>query len=365
MTRLDSTRLDSTFDLTLASRNQQQQLLFDLTLTERTMPTDSETRKVLSRYPGHLQPRSPLEFLGNAGGLSGSLLWRFESRIGPLVLRAWPQDVSGTQHLSRIHAWLSELGSLPFVPVPLADQQGTTIQQYKRRIWDLCPWMPGQADLNQPPSPSKLQAGFHTLAKVHQTLARQAVRGPSPGLQARLDELQGLLFGGFQELSEAVEHGAAAELVALAQDWLRLSEVLAPRLLRKIQTGVAQVVPLQPCLRDVRPDHFLFSVDRLTGLVDFGAMGVDCVATDLARLLSEWVPKDRRAEALAAYEAVRPLDPSEAGLIVVFESSAALLGGGRWVRWHFVEHRTFEDPRAVADGLNRGLDRLRTLLLKE
>ena len=68
--------------------------------------------------------------------------------------------------------------------------------------------------------------------------------------------------------------------------------------------------PLQPCLRDARPEHFLFEGDRVSGLVNFGAMGVDCVAGDLARLIGEWLDGDptARAEALAAYERIRPLD---------------------------------------------------------
>jgi homoserine kinase type II len=119
-------------------------------------------------------------------------------------------------------------------------------------------------------------------------------------------------------------------------------------------------VALQPCLRDARPEHFLFSGDRVTGLVDFGAMAIESVAADLARLLSEWVGPDRsaRAEGLAAYTPIRPLDGFELALIDVFEDSAALLGAGRWVRWHFLEGRVFDDPSAVAGGIARGLDRL-------
>src|SRR5439155_6917801 len=95
----------------------------------------------------------------------------------------------------------------------------------------------------------------------------------------------------------------------------------------------------------------------------FGAMAVDLVAGDLARLLAEWLEGDRlaRAEALDAYASIRPLDQHEAALIELFEASAALLGAGRWVRWHFVEGRVFEHPQTVARGLERGLTRLARL----
>ena len=89
-------------------------------------------------------------------------------------------------------------------------------------------------------------------------------------------------------------------------------------------------------------------------------MGLEVVSADLARLMSEWLGPDRlaRVEALDAYAAVRPLDEAESSLIDAFESSAAVLGAGHWVRWHFLEGRAFDDPEAVSRGIVRGLERL-------
>ena len=108
-------------------------------------------------------------------------------------------------------------------------------------------------------------------------------------------------------------------------------------LLEPLGRASSQVIRVQPSLRDARPEHFLFEGERLSGLVDFGAMGVESVAADLARLIGEWLDGDpaARREALAAYERVRPLDPAEARLIDVFETTTALLIGERWVRWHY------------------------------
>jgi homoserine kinase type II len=55
------------------------------------------------------------------------------------------------------------------------------------------------------------------------------------------------------------------------------------------------------------------------------------------------------------------LSESETALIAVFARSAAILGAGHWVRWHFVEGRTFDDPAAVSQGLTRCLERLEKL----
>ena len=98
----------------------------------------------------------------------------------------------------------------------------------------------------------------------------------------------------------------------------------------------------------------------MTGLIDFGAMGIDTVAGDLARLASEWLGDDFRLRSAAfdAYSTVRPLTPDESSLVAVFERSSALLGPAHWVRWHFLEGRVFDDTLAVVRGLERGVARL-------
>jgi homoserine kinase type II len=87
------------------------------------------------------------------------------------------------------------------------------------------------------------------------------------------------------------------------------------------------------------------------------------VAGDLARLLSEWIGPDpkTRAEALDAYASIRRMRECEWTLIGTFDRSAALLGAGHWVRWRYVEGRTFRDHSAVRNGLERGLARLASL----
>lgn len=320
-------------------------------------------KAILSRYPAPSRPMSTPEPLGNAGGASGARLWRFTSGSGPLVLRAWPVDGPTIEALERIHAWLARADPLGFVPVPLPDLSGRTIQQAAGRLWELAPWRPGGPDLGSPPSPRRIEAGFAGLAAFHVRLGGDALPGPSPGLAARRAEIEDWLGGELDRMGEAVGRSGLDPLRAEALAWLAEARRLAPALLEPAQAAAGKVVPLQPCLRDARPDHFLFEGDRLTGLVDFGAMGIETVAGDLARLLLEWVGPDRvgRSAALAAYEAIRPLSPPEAALIAPFEATASLLGGGRWVRWHFLEGRVFDDPAAAASGLRRARQRIASL----
>lgn len=314
----------------------------------------------LWRYPPALHPTAEPEPLGNAGGWSGARLWRYTSRAGLLVARAWPTDGPDEAELETIHGWLARAGGLPFVPVPRPGLDGRTVQVCGGRLWEVAPWMPGRADPSALPDRGRLRAGFAGLAEFHRFLAPGSTRGPSPGLARRLGQLDDLLRGGFSFLGRALDRAPVDPSRDLARRWLDLAQALAPRVRAALPAAALRAVRLQPCLRDARPDHFLFEGDRLTGLVDFGAMGVDAVSADLARLLAEWIGSDlaARAEALAAYETVRPLDSDESALIAPFESSAALLGGGLWVRWHFLEGRRFADPEAVLLGLRRGLERL-------
>ena len=318
-----------------------------------------EWNVVLSRYPAIVRPTSAPEPLGNAGGGSGARLWRFASGRGALVARAWPSDGPGRTDLERIHRWLAETRDLGFVPVPISAMDGRTLQEHAGLLWEVCPWHSGRADMSCPPPRPRLRAGFTALAAFHQVLARHQVRGPSPGLRARLHELNSLTLGGFDVMESAIDRAPAGSGRAPARYWLNLARRAAPRVITPLRRASARVVALQPCLRDARPEHLLFRGERVTGLVDFGAMAIESVAADLARLLAEWVGADRsaRADALDAYSAVRSLDEAESGLLKVFEDSADLLGGGHWARWHFVEGRVFNDPEAVLQGLERGADR--------
>ena len=97
-----------------------------------------------------------------------------------------------------------------------------------------------------------------------------------------------------------------------------------------------------------------------------GEIGSNLYSTPINQLLS---PVGRQIELPGSRPQAMALSPSgrllavsgktaEIVLIDAFEDSAAVLGAGHWVRWHFVEARPFTDPTAVVAGIERGLKRL-------
>jgi homoserine kinase type II len=317
---------------------------------------------ILGRYPAVARPLSEPEALGNAGGLSGARLWRYSAGLGPLVVRAWPPGPDGPtrEALERLHGWLLQVGRIGFVPIPVQDREGRTVQQCGGRLWELSPWMPGAPQPARPPASVHVRAAFAALAAFHQGLAADVHTGQSSGIEARRREVVTLCDRGFDQIDRVLAGAPESHLQSLARKWLDAARPRAPGVLEMLSRTACVLVDLQPCLRDARPEHFLFSGDQVTGLIDFGAMEIESVAADVARLSSDWLGLDitLRAAALAAYASIRPLNESETALVGVFDRSADLLAGAHWVRWHFLEGRSFDDPHAVDRGIARGLERL-------
>src|SRR5262245_54939421 len=79
----------------------------------------SDPAAVLSYYFPQPAMVRRIEPLANAGGWSGSQIWRIELASGEtLCLRRWPSEHPTRERLAFIHAMLNAAAALPFVPVP-------------------------------------------------------------------------------------------------------------------------------------------------------------------------------------------------------------------------------------------------------
>lgn len=136
--------------------------------------------------------------------------------------------------------------------------------------------------------------------------------------------------------------GAAAS--ALAHLTLVHLAARGPALLKELIEVQRVPVPLHFVLRDVWSDHILFTEDRVTGIIDFGAARVDEPATDVARLLGSLEPVDASRWLIGwqAYHAENPhVDVERVRLL---DRVGTLLAAVQWLQWLVIEPRQFAVP---------------------
>ncbi|MEN6498759.1 MAG: phosphotransferase [Thermoguttaceae bacterium] len=327
--------------------------------------SDCDHLRVLTTYPDDFCPVQ-VEAWRAGEGFSGARFWRVTTKWSPLCLRRWPPGSPSVEDLEFIHAVLRHVAGSGFrlIPVPYPNRQGETCVRYGDYLWELSPWLPGCPDFRETPSVERLRAAHVALAEFHQAAATYprlaAPEGISPGLQQRRDQLRRWLRGELELLTIAVTLHPKSELQVLAQRILSLVPGLAHEVAARLDACAHRVVPLQPCIGDIWHGNVLFERARVTGLVDFGAMGIDTVARDIARLLGSMAGDDADLwqAGLEAYQAVRKLSESEQQLITVFDRSTVLMAGLNWLDWIYRQHRSFEHPEAIRDRLTEIADRL-------
>jgi homoserine kinase type II len=332
------------------------------------MSADSELLPVLACYPPGCRPRQVVS-LGSAGGFSGACFWRLETDLGALCLRRWPPEHPTIERLQFIQAVLWHVRQEGFLqaPLPLETLRHAGYVQHAGHLWELSPWMPGQADYHLQPSAGRLRSALGTLARFHQAASSfplpETAATASPGIAQRLAQVRELLSGGFQRLAGSITSGVWPALDARAGRLLELAGRTAPGVQATLADAAARSVGLQPCIRDIWHDHILYVGQRVSAIIDFGALRAENVSADIARLLGSLAGDDAQAwqVGLQAYQAVRPLSGDEHQLLVAFDRSTVLLSGLNWLRWVYQEHRQFDRPDVVLARIDANLTRLACL----
>jgi homoserine kinase type II len=352
------------------------------------MTADHDARAVLARFGLTGEAIQSLAPLQNAGGWSGSLLWRVSTADGrDLCLRRWPSSRQDSQRLLFIHGVLQTVWDrgLTIVPLPLQTASGETLiahpawtpaSVHADHFWELAPWLPGAADFHARPTRERLRAAMHALASfhllaVHSPLApgvspdRQLVRrGAAPALFVRSGTLRK-----FDErrarLAAAVCNGLGNELDTRAARQLSLLPLPAARLAPQLAAVADQPLQLQPVIRDIWHDHVLFTGDAVSGIVDFGALDIDTPLTDIARLVGSLVADDCEARTFAcdAYSELRPLTDQDRRLIDLLDASGQVIAAINWLTWLYVDRRDMGPLPPILQRLDATANRLAGLNL--
>ena len=333
----------------------------------------AEIRAVLSRIlPVDASDR--VERLENAGGWSGSQIWRLTARgesTNPLAqgrvlcLRRWPESTA-RDRLLLIHYVLTQVAArgIDYVPVPIAaPTTGETFVEHTGHFWELTPWLPGEADYRARPTRQRLAAAMVALRRFHEaaeglhgsglgvqgsgvgcmsaTKCTTEAKAPAPALLERLELVERLLAGDVACIVEACKQGLNVEVDVRTQRILSLACCKLPPLLDPLRAATRVARPLSPAIRDVHHQHVLFTGDRVTGLIDFGALRIDTPLADVARLVGSLAGDDHAARqfALESYDSRRPLSRQDRELIDLLDRANVALSGLNWLRWLYVERR--------------------------
>jgi hypothetical protein len=339
---------------------------------------DREIREVLAQYGGEIAANDVF-FRGIPGGFSGSRVWEVvpASSMG-YFLKQWPSVGPDLTRLRLIHTTLRHLCSLnqrgelnfPAVPSPIHTRTGDSIATHSGRLYDLTPKLSGCAVPPEMVSPAQVSAAVQSTAKTHlalQTVAKSNPRdfvksgtiGFSPGLRRRF-QIAADLVSSVDSLEGQINSASLPnQIQAKCRQLLSAGQPGLERLCQFNDHKLAHL-PIQPCLRDLWYEHVLFDNSQVTGIIDFGSLGEDCVVTDLARLLRSWFPGDSHdfAAALGAYSEIRPLSEAERESFHWFDRTSRVLSAFQWIEWLAIQRRDFDDWEAVSKRLDFVLARL-------
>lgn len=332
------------------------------------MVDEGQIRRILRLYPEDCQPQG-VERLAPTESFSGAMLWRVAAPRGPLCLRRWPSEHPNVERLQFVQAVLWHVVQEGFtqLPLPLETNHHHGFIRHDGHLWELAPWLPGAADYRARPGPQRLYNAMVALARFHQA-ARSfplAETGPagSPGMAERVEKLRAFEVERFAKLGDSISVDTWPELADRGARLLTLARATSRKVLPTLETSARLDVALQPCIRDVWHPHVLFVDDEVSGIVDFGSMRPDNVATDVARLLGSLAGDEganwRRG--LAAYQSVRKLSEAESSLVTAFDRSTVLMGGLQWLEWVYLDGRQFSNRPAVLARVDEFLGRLERL----
>lgn len=208
------------------------------------------------------------------------------------------------------------------------------------------------------PTPAEIEVACEAVWRLHEVWAASAEVGPCPGVRNRLrilKENEPLLHAGSDALPPI-----APQLDPLLCRTVSVASRLAPQAADALQLWAHRNFVLHPCIRDLRAEHILFDENRVAGVIDFGAIGVDSPAVDLARLLDDYAVANGSlfATGLAAYRRACDMFDVPDELVLLLARSGAVCSLLGWLVRLVVRREPISDTASIASRLARLLVRV-------
>ena len=207
-----------------------------------------------------------------------------------VALKRWPANIA-PDRLVQIHHWMDLAAHVPFVPTLVRTHTNETYVRDASHLWDATTWHHGYPC--ERPGAEEVENACAAAALLHEVWRHLSLRGASPGIRRRIDVLSQWLAN--PERIATSPEAAVTELLPRARSAI---DRCASTISQALQRWENVPLRLQPCVRDLRGEHLLFTATQVTGIVDYGAMDVDTPTLDLARLLGDLAGEDTRLFAL-------------------------------------------------------------------
>ncbi len=248
-------------------------------------PMSCPGQALFDRYPATARPISTIEPLGNAGGLSGAEPLSLPSRSRRARRSAdGPSTARPSADLESIHELAEERRRPRLRPRPV--YRLSTAGRWSSRTVGPGRSPPGcRGGRPRSSTLARSSSGPPSAASPRSSpgSSRASLVGAEPRPGPRLTELERLMLRRVRARSAPGSKGPrpTPHLVSPG-DWLDRAVRLAPTVIDSTRLAATRLLPLQalPPGRPARP--FPVRGGSSPGLVDFGAMGVDSVAGDLA-----------------------------------------------------------------------------------
>lgn len=299
-------------------------------LPAETIRRSIEERLVGASLAGGVAPCESIRWTPATGGLSGASVWRVAFGERSFAVRRSHAELDAARSLWITDTLRNAYGSgLTFVAAPIEGRW--PLREGDTHLWEAAEWKDGVPLPELAGDTTALQSAAEGLARFHWTL-RIADGSEAPCLSA------------FEYLHQLVgsrhRNGTWPMLRPLGDIWPEL-DAIGRLLPLSIETASRRLAPFcgvvtraQPIHGDARPEHFLISEGKLTGLIDFGAMRRDTVLADVARLAGELALGDEalRDKVVGYYEtaAEKPIDRAA---IAALDLAGAVLSAANWLRW--------------------------------